>query len=53
MRQRLPFFIAAALFFVTAALSTFNDGGTAQTGAGVAIGCAMLVLGFKMRKAGR
>ncbi len=53
MKQSLLYFIAAGLFFVAAALSTFNDGVTLKTGAGVAIGCAMLVLGFNMRKAGK
>jgi hypothetical protein len=53
MRQSLLYFIAAALFFVATALNVFNDGVNVMTGAGVAVGCAMLVLGLKMRKAGK
>ena len=54
MRQSQLYFIAAALFFVAGALNTFNEEGfTVMTGAGIVIGCAMLVLGFNMRKAGK
>ncbi len=53
MKQSHLYFIAAALFFVAAALSVFNDGVDIKTGAGIAIGCVMLVLGFNMRKAGK
>ena len=53
MKQSALFLIAAALFFVAAALSVFNDGVNVQTGAGVAIGCLMIVLGVKARRAGK
>ena len=53
MKQSHLYFIAAALFFIAAALNTFNDGINVKTAAGVAIGCAMLVLGFNLRKAGK
>ena len=52
MRQSLLYFIAAALFFIAAALSVFNDGVTLKTGAGIVIGGVMIVLGLKSRKAG-
>jgi hypothetical protein len=53
MKQSLLYFIASALFFVAAALSTVNDGVTWKTFAGLTIGAGMIILGRNARKEGK
>jgi hypothetical protein len=52
MRQSLLYFIAAGLFAIATGLNLYNDGPNLKTGIGLVFAWALLMLAFRMRRAG-